>query len=197
MLLLSGIGILARKRIAAVLMRINVLPSTAIFLAVVVACILPTFKPVDVSYQALRDREDLYRKAVAHLQSIPGDAVSEDLLLGYSAGKRILLDPFNVAQMMAAGRIPEEVITKRIRNKEFGAVVLSGDLESYVIELSTKKETASNSPRTAVTQRWTDKILYLIGENYTAGDFPHRGTYYFYVPKRNRPRANNSGDTAY
>jgi hypothetical protein len=186
MLLLGGIGILARKKIAAILRQINVAPSSAIFLAVTIACILPVVKPVDVSYQTLRDREELYRKTVAHLQSIPGDVVSEDLLLGYSAGKRILLDPFNVAQMMAAGRIPEEVITKRIRNKEFDAVVLSGDLESYVIELSTKKETASKdpSPRTTVTQRWTDKILYLLGENYTAGDFPHRGTYYFYVPKK-------------
>jgi hypothetical protein len=198
-LVLSGIGILARKKIAAVLMRINVLPSRAIFLAVLVACILPVVKGVDVSYQALRDREDLYRKAVAHLQSISGDAVSEDLLLGYRAGKRSLLDSFNVAQMMAAGRIPEEVITKRIRNKEFGAVVLSGDLESYLIELSTIKKTASKSPspRTTVTQRWTDNTLHVLGENYTAEDFEHRGNYYFYVPKRNRPAANNSGDTAY
>ncbi|HEX2386381.1 MAG TPA: hypothetical protein VHL99_07450, partial [Candidatus Binatia bacterium] len=71
-----------------------------------------------------------YERQVEVLRSLHGPAVSESLLLAYDAGKEFLLEPFNAAQLIAVGRIPESILTDPIRRREFAAIVLEADLQA-------------------------------------------------------------------
>ncbi len=149
-----------------------------------------------LNYDAFRLDEKAYREDVELLRSIPGPALFEDPLLGFAAGKEFLFDAFAGSQMVASGRIPERVLTDRIRERYFGAIVLTDDLEE-LLRGADKAKLASLKPKTTLGSRWTDGTLEATNENYELLDRPPRyyvlnhqlldprhPRYYFYLPRR-------------
>ena len=134
------------------------------------------------SYEKLEQQQELYRKDVALLRSIPGDALYDQPLLGFDSGKRFLLDPFNVARLMVSGRIPEKALIDPIHAKQFGAVVLNFDLES---KLATHAKAGSDgsTPRTTMSNRWSDHTLMAIADSYRLLNQPGADRYFVYVPR--------------
>ncbi len=148
-----------------------------------------------LDYNAFAQDEKAYRQDVELLRSIPGPALFEDPLLGFAAGKEFLFDPFAGSQMIASGRVPERVLTDRIRERYFGAIVLSFDLEEMLGRID-RATLASLKPGT-LGVRWTGGTLKAASENYKLLDGPPRyyllnhrlldprhPRYYFYLPRR-------------
>ena len=127
-----------------------------------------------LDYGRLRRAEEVYRADVALLQSIPGPALFESLLLGYDAGKEFLLDPINSAQMIVMGRIRETLVTDAIEQRRFGAIVLDADLDDALCG-------ARYLAFTTLT-RWTPRTLAAIAENYRRLE-NGRSPRFFYVPR--------------
>jgi hypothetical protein len=141
-------------------------------------CLLPfllntktKLKPV-LNYEELRQQEVAYKKEVLLLKSIPGPVLYEELLLGFEAGKELLVDPFNVAQMIVSGRMPEEILTDPIRTKYFSAIILTFDVEKKLADRSQ-----------SISERWTNNTLITIRDHYKlfTPEDPHQ--HYFYVPR--------------
>ncbi len=152
----------------------------AIAYAVVLSSLLPLVFGLpfalqrSLDYGRLRRAQEAYRREVALLRSIPGAALSESLLLGYDAGKEILVDPINTAQMIAMGRIRESLLTDPIKERRFGAIVLDADLDDALCG-------ARYLSFTTLT-RWTPGTLAAIAENYRRFE-TERAPRFFYVPR--------------
>ena len=140
-------------------------------------------------YEELRRSDRAYRRQVNLLRSIPGPALYENLLLGFDAGKEFLYEPFNAAQEMAAGRMPESILTDAIARRQFGAIVLESDLDAALCGANLAPGDADRLKFTTLT-RWTPDSLKAVALNYEplGGElFPYR----FYVPLKQgaRPRS--------
>jgi hypothetical protein len=134
------------------------------------------------STEKLEQAQELYRKDVALLRSIPGDALYEQPLLGFDSGKRFLVDSFTVAQLMVSGRVPEKVLIDPIHAKQFGAVVLSFDLERK-LAAHAKAGSDGSTPRTPMSNRWSDHTLMAIDDSYRLMNRPSAHEYFVYVPR--------------
>jgi hypothetical protein len=134
------------------------------------------------NYDQLGHNEEIYRNDVRFLKSIPGSALFENPLLGFDAGKEFLFDPFNGTQMMVAGRIAEQLLVARIREKYFGVIALVGDFEGKLSELD-KMPSELEGPKATLSDRWTDTTLLAIKENYERIDTGCPGEFFFYVPR--------------
>jgi hypothetical protein len=152
----------------------------AILYSVVLSALLPLVSGLPSSlqrsldYGRLRRSQEAYRRDVALLRSIPGPALFESLLLGYDAGKEILVDPINSAQMITMGRIRESLLTDAIKGRQFGAIVLDADLDDALCG-------ARYLSFTTLT-RWTPGTLAAIAENYQRLQ-AERSPRFFYVPR--------------
>lgn len=136
--------------------------------------------------EELRRSERAYLRQVALLRSIPGPALYEDLLLGFDAGKEFLYEPFNAAQQMAGGRMPESILTDAIARKEFGAIVLEADLDAALCGENLSPGQGQKLDFTT-RSRWTENSLRAVALNYqplAEENFP----YYFYVPRASGSR---------
>lgn len=126
------------------------------------------------NFTALPRNQVAYERQVELLRSLPGPALSESLLLAYDAGKEFLLEPFNAAQLMVIGRVPETILTTPIRRREFAAIVLEADLQDALCG-------ARWLGFTTLT-RWTPDVLRAIADNYRPLD-GEVAPFYFYVPR--------------
>lgn len=124
--------------------------------------------------------EEVYRDDVARLRAIPGPALFENLLLGYDAGKEVIVDPFNSAQLTVAGRIPERLLLDKIRHQYFGGLVVSGDVHEMLTRLP---HHPVEQPSASVTDRWTDRDVAAFDEFYEKVSRSPASHYTFYVPK--------------
>jgi hypothetical protein len=125
--------------------------------------------------------EQVYHRDVQSLKSMPGPALFENPLVGFDAGKRFLFDSFAASQLIVAGRIREDILIERIRDKYFGAIVLVRNLNEMLTELG-KMPKPSDRAHTTVTDRWTDKTLVAIKENYHPVHLDYLSRFYFYSP---------------
>ncbi len=197
-LIFGGMIMLIRRKIMIIvnrlLSRIGVKNSEAFWLqiliyGVLISSIFPFLTNLQIglehnlNYRMLKDREDVYRKDAEYLRSLPGPALIEDPLLSVASGKEFLFDPFLGSQMMIAGRIPEEILTKPIEEKYFAIIVLDFDLEKNLTGLDISK-TRSLTPRTTLTQRWTDDTLIAITNNYELLALKHPYNRFFYIPRK-------------
>ena len=83
---------------------------------------------------------------------------------------------------MVSGRIPEKVLIDPIHAKQFGAVVLSFDLER---KLATRAKAGSDgsTPGTPMSNRWSDHTLMAIDDSYRLMNQPGAHGYFVYVPR--------------
>jgi hypothetical protein len=130
----------------------------------------------------LEREEQAYRADVELLRSVPGPALFEELLLGFDAGKEFLFDPFSGSQMILSGRLPESLLTDRLRRKEFAAVVLT----SRDVEESRRRllRTGRHSPD-GPPQRmgwWTRGTLEAVRDHYALHAPDRRRYAFFYFP---------------
>jgi hypothetical protein len=137
-----------------------------------------------LDYGALAAAERQYAADVQRLRSIQGPALFEDVLLGLDAGKDFLFDPFLGATLMSRGRLSEEVLIRRIREREFGAIVLRLKLP----EAFEKKRKEAVSPKRNFSERWTDNVLRAIHEYYEPEFRAGAESYFFYRPRNSRQR---------
>jgi hypothetical protein len=135
-----------------------------------------------LNYDRFKQQDAAYRRDVELLESIPGPALFEEPLLGFEAGKEFVFDPFNGSQMIVYGRIPEKILTDRIHEKYFGAIVLTFEVEKMLRQLG-KEKIDPLKPKTILTERWTDNTLKTISENYEliGSNSPND---FFYLPRK-------------
>jgi hypothetical protein len=186
-LLLAGIGIgLFLERLVAWMRGWSLASAaTVVFLMIALggAC-FPLFKHYRqylsaLDYDTLAAAERRYLADVQRLRSIAGPALFEDPLLGFDAGKDFLFDPFLGSTLMSRGRLSEEVVIRRIREREFGAIVLRIKLPDAFAR--TRKEV--RSPKRNFSERWTDNVLRAIDEYYQPDFRRGPGSYVFYRPR--------------
>jgi len=67
---------------------------------------------------------------VAMLRSQPGPVLCESLLRCYCAGKPYIYDPFNATRFIGLGRLNEAPVLNALRQHSYGAVQLSGPIDS-------------------------------------------------------------------
>jgi hypothetical protein len=132
-----------------------------------------------LDYQELKSVEQRYLADVRRLQSIAGPALFEEPLIGFDAGKDFLFDPFLGSMLMSRGRLPEDVLIRRIREREFGAIVLGSELAAILKESPGESSLAKRT----FSERWTDNVLKAIGEYYEPDFRSGRGVYIFYRPR--------------
>jgi hypothetical protein len=90
-----------------------------------------------------------FQQQVALMRSQPGPEICESLLRCYFAGKPFLYDGFNTTRMIEFGKLKEDVIINRIRDGQYGAIQLDGDMK-----------------REMKLERFTPGILAAIQQNY-------------------------------
>ena len=71
----------------------------------------------------------------------------------------------------------------RIREKDFGAIVLARDLDKTIGKLNGVAVDPSH-PKTTASDRWTDLTLLTIRDNYQRLDFDQPSRFFFYIPRR-------------
>jgi hypothetical protein len=67
---------------------------------------------------------------VSFLRAQPGPALCESLLRCYFAGKPYIYDPYNATRMIGLGRLDAKVVIGALRKQAYGAVQISGPIES-------------------------------------------------------------------
>jgi hypothetical protein len=194
LIFLSGITLLAIDRIKWMSHCLRTLSwvKNIVFCTILALALLPVCTDINtelkevVNYKALKEKEENNQIAIQYLQSQKGPALFEDLLLGFSAGKECLFDPFSVSQMMASGRIREELLIDRMRTQYFTVIVLLSNLDEAIGKIQNKddKNKYVAKAKTTATQRWTDNTLKAIGEYYELAYIEPITPYFFYVPKK-------------
>jgi hypothetical protein len=80
---------------------------------------------------------------------------------------------------MSRGRLSEDVLIRRIRAKEFGAIVLRIKLP----EAFNKPRKPMTDPNRNFSDRWTDNVLRVIDRYYESDSGGGPGSYFFYRPR--------------
>jgi hypothetical protein len=137
-----------------------------------------------LDYEFIRQKAETYQEDVELLRSIPGPALFEEALIGYHSGKEFLFDPLLGSQLMLFRRLPEETLIGRIRNKYFGAILLTFDIEQRMKKYDLKLPDEEPPART-ISPRWTDNTLRAIRNHYVPYELQQPRTYHFYLPRRN------------
>jgi hypothetical protein len=86
----------------------------------------------DLALERSRAGEQRFAAEVAYLRQQPGPALCEGLLRCYYAGKPYIYDPFNATRFIAQGKLDANVMVDRLRNREFGAVQVYGNVEQML-----------------------------------------------------------------
>ena len=137
-----------------------------------------------LNYESIREKAKTYQEDVELLRSLPGPALFEEPLVGYHAGKEFLFDPLLGSQLMLFRRLPEETLIARIREKYFGSILLTFDIEQRMKQrkLGFAEE---NTPARTLSPFWTDNTLRAIRNHYVPYESQQPRTYHFYLPRRN------------
>ena len=88
--------------------------------------------------------------------------------------------------MMVYGRIPEHILTDKINQKYFRAIILTFDLEKELTRLN-RDRIDPIIPKTTLTDRWTDNTLIAINDHYELLDPKRPRHYFFYLPRNSSP----------
>jgi hypothetical protein len=135
-----------------------------------------------LAYSRLEREEQAYLADVELLRGVPGPVLVEEPLLGFDAGKEFLFDPFSGSQMILSGRLPESILTDRLRRKEFAAVVLtSRDVEEARRRLERRGRPATAGPPRRVGW-WTRGTLEAVRDHYVLHAPDRRRYAFFYFP---------------
>ncbi len=114
-----------------------------------------------------------FRAGIAFVAGRQGDAICDNLLLCYYAGKPMLLDQFNAGQMVALGRLPETAITQPIERRMIATVQLTGPLREEGMSVRVAGDESE--------RRFSPGFLRAVFENYRLDHVSGAGA--FYVPK--------------
>lgn len=72
-----------------------------------------------------------FRSDIAALAARPGDAFCENMLLCYFAGKPLIIDPFNSAQLVMTGKLSDQVLASFFLEGKFSTVQLDNADPEY------------------------------------------------------------------
>jgi hypothetical protein len=130
----------------------------------------------------LEREERAYLADVELLRGVPGPTLLEEPLLGFDAGKDFLFDPFCGSQMILSGRLPESILTDRIRRKEFTSIVLTSRSveESRRRLLRTGRHSSGGPPQRLGW--WTRGTLHAVRDHYALHAPDRRRYAFFYFP---------------
>ena len=81
-------------------------------------------------YSAFAVEEKKFLEDAAFIGSVSGPAICENILLCQFGGKRFEYDPFNVGEMIVAGRVDEEKVLSLLVSGYFTAIQLNSELET-------------------------------------------------------------------
>jgi hypothetical protein len=118
---------------------------------------------------AQSDRYIASQAVLCWIKGTPGDVISEDRTMLILAGKRIYLEPHDMAALFNAGIVDQTPILDRVLRREIGLIVL---------ERRSHKDVARRS--TGPNSRFTPAMITAISENYQLAWWG--GGYYVYEP---------------
>jgi hypothetical protein len=135
---------------------------------------LVTLTQLPTSLAELSRLEDGFTVAAAVLRSHPGDALCEDLLPCFEAGKKLLVDPYNAREMILTGRLDEASLLEDIRRHRFALIVMPTRIYSdpYTHQFASTMATPA---------RFTENTLHAIESNYEP--FSTNSPLTFYAPR--------------
>jgi hypothetical protein len=111
--------------------------------------------PLD-NWHKLHAQQQRFTAQVDFLRAHPGPALCESILRCYYADKPYVVDPFNSASLIHAGKLDENVLVSAIQAQQFSAIQFN------------KPPLASGRPD-APPERFTPAVLQAVQQNYTLG----------------------------
>jgi len=111
--------------------------------------------PLD-NWHKLHAQQQRFTAQVDFLRAHPGPALCESILRCYYADKPYVVDPFNSASLIHAGKLDENVLVSAIQAQQFSAIQFN------------KPPLASGLPK-APPERFTPAVLQAVQQNYTLG----------------------------
>jgi hypothetical protein len=120
---------------------------------------------------ALRQGAAAFRREVAFLAARPGAAICEDLLLCYSAGKPLIVDPYNALQNVLFGRLDDEVLV---------APVLAREVPTIQFDRPLRQTMTGYEVSVGTERRFSPAFLAAVATRYRLDHASEAGA--FYVP---------------
>jgi hypothetical protein len=172
--------------------RLKILWASMLTYGVLAAVLLPLTSELKdeleevLDYSRLKRQAEAYQNDIKLLQSIPGPALYEDILMGFEANKEFLVDPDNSTMMILANRWPEELLVDRIRDHYFTVIVLNFNVGERIRHLN-ESEKKPARPEASLTHSWTNNTVKAIDTNYEMFSIGQSGVY-FYCERRREGR---------
>jgi len=124
--------------------------------------------PVE-NWRTLHAQQQRFTEQVDFLRALPGPAICESILRCYYSGKPYIVDPFNSASLIHAGKLDENVLVGAINAHQFAAIQFN------------ERPLASGLPH-APPSRFTPAVLKAVQQTYTVAFQQSDCT--IYVPSR-------------
>jgi len=121
------------------------------------------------NWHKLQAQQQRFTQQVDFLRARPGPAICESILRCYYSGKPYIIDPFNSASLIHAGKLDENVLVGAIQAHQFAAIQFN------------QRPLASGLPD-APPSRFTPAVLKAVQQNYTVAFQQSDCT--IYVPAR-------------
>jgi hypothetical protein len=120
-------------------------------------------------------REKMVKDDTAYLAAHPGSALCESMLLCLWAGKPVLVDPYNLLQASATGRLPATLLEDMLKRRDFAVIQLQSRREHPLDEA----EGLQGAPQRFVN--FADPVFDAVDKYYRLDRVGGMGR--FYVPK--------------
>ncbi len=140
---------------------------------------LPDLWHFAASWRALEARQAGFAAAARWLQARPGTALCESLLLCFSAGKPLVVDPYGSREQFLTGRADEAALLRAIAGHRFAVIALPFELHAD------PRDPARVETDVLTLQRFTPSTLAAIAHHYAPS--ARLPAAVFYMPRR-RPQ---------
>lgn len=125
-------------------------------------------------------QERAFRADVAFISQHGDSATCETMLLCYEAGRPLILDPFNVAQLAAMGALSEDLVTGPVQQRQIAVIQLDAALRNDRGNIVIPSDYAKVG-REHIISRFTEDFLRAVWDNYRLDHTSRDGA--FYVPR--------------
>lgn len=150
------------------------IPATALSIAAWLGLALILRMPTPARIEALRQREIDTLTDVAFVRDHAGQAFCEQMLVCYSAGKPLVLQPYFAPELIAAGAVPAATVSRLFEQHAFSVVQLDRVIDDA------PGSSARSGTIAAPRRRLTPDVLAAIQQHYRLARTSANGA--FYVP---------------
>jgi hypothetical protein len=132
---------------------------------------LPNQIPKSNSQHLLQLFQDNFLQDAEYLKNVPGRAFCENMLLCFTAGKQLEIDPFMASEMAITGSLDEKLILRMFETRQFTMIQLRAELTKSDLN-------ADKYIRTLRSSSITRNMRIAIGKNYVKDKRVSSGFFY-------------------